>query len=34
MLRATSYAIYTKASPDRRVTFDVPKPTAVWWNRI
>ena len=33
-LRATSYAIYTKASPDRRVTIDVPKPTAVWWNRI
>jgi hypothetical protein len=34
MLRATSYAIYTKASPDRRVTVAVPKPTAVWWNRI
>jgi glycosyltransferase involved in cell wall biosynthesis len=33
-LPATSYAIYTKASPDRRVTIDVPKPTAVWWNRI
>jgi len=34
MLRATSYAIYTKASPDRRITVDVAKPTAVWWNRI
>lgn len=33
-LKPTSYAIYTKASPNRRVTFDVPKPTAVWWNRI
>ncbi|HSY17971.1 MAG TPA: glycosyltransferase [Candidatus Acidoferrales bacterium] len=33
-LGATSYAIYTKASPDRRVIIDVPKPTAVWWNRI
>jgi len=33
-LRATSYSIYTKTSPERRVTIDVPKPTAVWWNRI
>ena len=33
-LAATSYAIYTKQSLDRRVTFDVPKPTAVWWNRL
>ena len=33
-LQATSYAIYTKASAEQRVTFDVPKPTAVWWNRI
>ncbi len=33
-LKATSYAIYTKPSPAQRVTFDVPKPTAVWWNRI
>ncbi len=33
-LKATSYAIYTKASPAQRVTFDVLKPTAVWWNRI
>lgn len=33
-LKATSYAIYTKESPDRRVTVEVPKPTAVWWNRL
>ena len=33
-LRATRYAIYTKASPDRRVTFEVPRPTAIWWNRL
>ncbi|HEV2693891.1 MAG TPA: glycosyltransferase family 2 protein [Verrucomicrobiae bacterium] len=33
-LAAMSYAIYTKTSPDRRVTIEVPKPTAVWWNRI
>ena len=33
-LQATSYAIYTKPSPAQRVTFAVPEPTAVWWNRI
>ncbi len=33
-LAATSYAIYTRQSPERRVTIDVPKPTAVWWNRL
>ena len=33
-LKATSYAIYTKASPDRRVTIAVPKPTPIWWNRM
>jgi glycosyltransferase involved in cell wall biosynthesis len=33
-LAKTSYAIYTKASPDRRVTMDVPHPTAIWWNRL
>jgi glycosyltransferase involved in cell wall biosynthesis len=33
-LKATSYEIYTKQSPLTRVRFDVPKPTAVWWNRI
>jgi glycosyltransferase involved in cell wall biosynthesis len=33
-LKPTSYAIYTKASPDRRVLIDVPKPTAIWWNRL
>jgi len=33
-LKPTSYAIYTKASPDRRTTIAVPKPTAIWWNRL
>lgn len=33
-LKPTRYAIYTRQSPDRRVIFDVPKPTAVWWNRL
>jgi glycosyltransferase involved in cell wall biosynthesis len=33
-LQATSYAIYTRQSPERRVTIAVPKPTAVWWNRL
>lgn len=33
-LKATSYAIYSKQSPDRRVVIEVPKPTAVWWNRL
>jgi glycosyltransferase involved in cell wall biosynthesis len=33
-LAATSYEIYTKASLDRRVKIEVPKPTAVWWNRL
>jgi glycosyltransferase involved in cell wall biosynthesis len=33
-LKPTSYSIYTLASPDKRVTFDVAKPTAVWWNRL
>jgi glycosyltransferase involved in cell wall biosynthesis len=33
-LKPTSYEIYTAQSPERRVTIDVPKPTAVWWNRL
>jgi hypothetical protein len=33
-LEPTNYSIYTKASPDRRMTIDAPKPTAVWWNRL
>ena len=33
-LQPTSYGIYTKQSPEKRVTVDVPKPTAVWWNRL
>lgn len=28
-----TYAIYTLASPDRRVEFHVSRPTAVWWAR-
>jgi len=33
-LSATRYAIYTNQSPEQRATVDVPKPTAVWWNRL
>jgi glycosyltransferase involved in cell wall biosynthesis len=33
-LAKTSYAIYTKASPDRRVTIEVPHPTPIWWSRL
>jgi glycosyltransferase involved in cell wall biosynthesis len=33
-LSPMSYAIYTKQSPAKRVTFDVPKPTAIWRNRL
>ena len=33
-LAATSYSVYTKKNPDRRVAIEVPKPTAVWWNRM
>ena len=33
-LKPASYSIYTLQSPERRVRFDVPKPTAVWWNRL
>jgi glycosyltransferase involved in cell wall biosynthesis len=33
-LKPMSYEIYTKQSPERRVKFDVAKPTAVWWNRL
>ena len=32
-LKPTKYSIYTLESPDRRVEFDAPKPTAVWWSR-
>ncbi len=32
-LQPMSYDIYTPESPERRVKFDVPKPTTVWWNR-
>jgi glycosyltransferase involved in cell wall biosynthesis len=33
-LKPTCYAIYTKASPDRRTVIDVPHPTPIWWNRL
>ena len=33
-LKPMSYEIYTLGSPERRVRFDVAKPTAVWWNRM
>jgi len=33
-LKPTDYSLYTKQSPERRVTIDVPRPTAVWWNRL
>jgi len=33
-LKPMSYEIYTKQSPQTRVRFDVPQPTAVWWNRL
>jgi hypothetical protein len=33
-LKPTSYAIYTFDSPEQRVRFDVPKPSAIWWNRL
>jgi glycosyltransferase involved in cell wall biosynthesis len=33
-LKPTSYSVYTLQSPEQRVRFDVPRPTAVWWNRL
>ena len=33
-MKPTSYFIYTLQSPERRVRFDVSKPTAVWRNRL
>jgi len=33
-LKPTAYSIYTLQSPERRVRFDVARPTAVWWNRL
>ena len=33
-LKPTSYEIYTLKHPAVRTHFDVPKPTAVWWNRL
>ena len=33
-LKKTSYDIYTKASPNRRITIEVPHPTPIWWSRL
>ena len=33
-LKPTQYALYTRGAPDRRLTYYVPRPTAVWWNRL
>ena len=33
-VKPTSYEIYTLKNPGQRTRFDVPKPTAVWWNRL
>jgi glycosyltransferase involved in cell wall biosynthesis len=33
-LPPTSYSIYTLESPSQRVRFEVPKPTAIWWDRL
>lgn len=33
-LSATSYEVYTHESPERRVKFEVPHPTAVWRSRL
>ena len=33
-LKPTSYAIYTKTSPARRVLIEVPHPTPIWWSRL
>ena len=33
-LKPTTYRIYTKHSSTEREIFNVPKPTAIWWNRL
>jgi glycosyltransferase involved in cell wall biosynthesis len=33
-LKPTRYSIFTLDSPGQRVCFEVPKPTAIWWNRL
>ena len=33
-LQPMSYEIYTLESQERRVRFDVAKPTSVWWSRM
>jgi hypothetical protein len=32
-IKPTSYSVFTLQSPDRRVIFDVPRPTSLWWTR-
>ena len=32
-LKPSKYSIYTKASQNRRIEFDVEKPTSIWWSR-
>ena len=33
-LKPASYSLYTLASPERRVTVEVSRPTAIWWQRL
>ena len=33
-LKPTDYSIYTLPSPEKRVRFDIPKPTTIWRNRM
>ena len=33
-LRPTNYSIFTFDSPARRVQFEAPRPTGIWWNRL
>jgi hypothetical protein len=33
-LKKATYSIYTLESPEARVLFNVPNPTAVWWDRL
>ena len=33
-IKPTSYSIYTKNNVRCRLTFEVPKPTGIWWNRL
>ena len=33
-VKPTRYAIYTRTIPEQRVSFEVPKPTGIWRNRM